>query len=192
MRNQADRQPMRSISRPDRRRYKLFGGLLAAIALSAGWAAAEEKPTGNDPNPRLSALAENTATDLGPLRLENPDGEPEENANRVTDFSGMTYDPHNHRILMFGGGHATTFTDAIYAFDFGTLAWKALYKPTPQKFYRPENLENAFWKAGGEGPYPRPVAPHLRSAVGPRPPPRIPRAAQRLWAFRRRAGDRLF
>ena len=112
------------------------------------------------PNPKLAALADNTALDLGALNLESPEGEGEESANRVTDYSGMVYDPHNHRILMFGGGHATTYTDAIYAFNFNTLAWKALYKPTPQKFYKPENLEKAFWKTGGEGPYPRPAARH--------------------------------
>jgi hypothetical protein len=121
---------------------------------------AEEQATRPKPNATLTALADNTAVDLGALNLENPVGEGEGSANRVTDYSGMVYDPHNHRILMFGGGHATTFTDTIYSFDFGKLAWHALYKPTPQKFYKPENMEKAFWKTGGEGPYPRPAARH--------------------------------
>ncbi len=112
------------------------------------------------PNPKLAGLAPGTAIDLGPLNLESPEGEGDGSANRVTDYSGMTYDPHNHRILMFGGGHATTFTDTIYAFSFETLQWKALYKPTPQKFYKPENMDKGFWKSGGEGPYPRPAARH--------------------------------
>jgi hypothetical protein len=94
------------------------------------------------------------------LHLEDPEGEGQGSANRVTDYSGMTYDEHNHRLLMFGGGHATTFTDTIYAFSFETLQWKALYKPTPQKFYKPENMDKGFWKSGGEGPYPRPIGRH--------------------------------
>ena len=127
--------------------------LCAAQSAPAGTGAAK-------PNPKLAELAAGTAIDLGPLNLESPEGEGEGSADHVTDYSGMTYDPHNHRLLMFGGGHATTFTDTIYAFSFETLQWKALYKPTPQKFYKPENMDKGFWKSGGEGPYPRPMARH--------------------------------
>lgn len=136
-----------------------FGVLLLALGrpLVTGAAAADAKPA---PNPKLTALAAGTAIDLGALSLEDPAGEEKGSANRVTDYSGMTYDQHNHRILMFGGGHATTFTDTIYAFSFDTLQWKSLYTPTPQKFYKPENMDQGFWKTGGEGPYPRPAARH--------------------------------
>jgi hypothetical protein len=141
----------------------VIAAILAAAVFnpSAAGNARAQGPTSHwTLNPKLSAVADNTALDLGALNLESPEGEGEGSANRVTDYSGMVYDPHNHRILMFGGGHATTYTDAIYAFDFNTLAWKALYKPTPRKFYKPENMEKAFWKTGGEGPYPRPAARH--------------------------------
>jgi hypothetical protein len=137
--------------------------LLATVVLVLGSAAAAEAPAktpARAQNSKLAGLADNTAIELGALKLESPEGEGEGSANRVTDYSGMTYDPHNHRILMFGGGHATTFTDTIYSFDFGTLAWSSLYKPTPSKFYKPENLDNSFWKSGGEGPYPRPIGRH--------------------------------
>ena len=33
--------------------------------------------------------------------------------------------------LMFGGGHATTYPDAVFAFDLATLKWQELYAPTP-------------------------------------------------------------
>lgn len=72
----------------------------------------------------------------------------------------MTYDPHNNRILLFGGGHATTWTDAIYAFSFSELKWSALYCPTPARFYVKENMDRGFWKAGAAGNYPRPVGRH--------------------------------
>ena len=139
-----------------------FRGVLMLAVLTPVVFAAQTAPAAAaaKPNPKLAGLAAGTAIDLGPLNLESPEGEGEGSANRVTDYSGMTYDPHNHRLLMFGGGHATTFTDTIYAFSFETLQWKALYKPTPKKFYKAENMDKGFWKSGGEGPYPRPMARH--------------------------------
>ncbi|MCW8131022.1 MAG: hypothetical protein KIS92_11790 [Planctomycetota bacterium] len=134
--------------------------LTMLLAAQLGAHAAQSAPPKPQPNPKLAALPEHTAIDLGPTKFLAPEGEGE-TADGVTDYSGMTYDPHNHRILLFGGGHATTFTDAVYAFDFETLAWKALYKPTSQRFYKKENMENGFWKAGDEGGlYPRPVGRH--------------------------------
>ena len=50
----------------------------------------------------------------------------------MTDYSGFVYDPKNHQMLAFGGGHATTMTDAIVALPLGgDLVWKSLYQPTP-------------------------------------------------------------
>ncbi|MCG3178770.1 MAG: hypothetical protein BIFFINMI_01099 [Phycisphaerae bacterium] len=110
------------------------------------------------PNPKLANLADNTVIDLGPFTWEKPAGEG--GGGAPTDYSGMVYDPHNNRILLFGGGHATTWTDAIYAFDFKDLTWKSLYTPTPARFYTKENMDRGFWKAGGAGNYPRPVGRH--------------------------------
>lgn len=143
---------------------KRAGVAILVLCLAQGFALraatpglAAPKPA---PNPKFAHLPDNTVVDLGPLKLEVPEGEGQGSGAGVTDYSGMTYDPHNHRVLMFGGGHATTFSDTIYVFDFKTLEWSSLYKPTPARFYKPENMEKAFWKAGGEGPYPRPVARH--------------------------------
>jgi len=99
------------------------------------------------PNAKLADLADNTVMDLGPFRWERPAGESP--VGSVTDYSGMTYDPHNHRILLFGGGHAATYSDAIYAFTLSDLKWRSLYTPTPAKFYKKDNMDRGFWKAGG-------------------------------------------
>jgi len=109
------------------------------------------------PNPKFD-LGDNTAAELGPFVWEKPAGEAD--SGSVTDYSGMVYDMHNHRILLFGGGHATTFTDAIYCFGFADLKWTSLYKPTPAKFYTKDNMDRGFWKAGEAGNYPRPVGRH--------------------------------
>lgn len=110
------------------------------------------------PNPKFANMESNTIIDLGPFKWERPEGEP--NANAVSSYSGMVYDAVNHRILLFGGGHAATFTDAIYSFSFETLTWEALYKPTPHKFYIEENVNKSFWTKGGSGNYPRPIGRH--------------------------------
>ena len=113
------------------------------------------------PNPKLAALKANQILDLKGTKFATPVGEPANYADRsVTDYSGMVYDPHHHRILLFGGGHSATFSDAIYAFSFQTLSWKELYTPTPSKFYKKSNMVKGFWQKGGSGPYPRPVGRH--------------------------------
>ena len=65
---------------------------------------------------------------------------------------------------MFGGGHATTFTDALFAFDFQTLTWKELWAPTPctTTGMGSGNFDrtNGAWRSGTSGPYPRPISRH--------------------------------
>jgi hypothetical protein len=115
------------------------------------------------PNARLGALGANQAIDLGRFSCTRPASDDYDCA-QVTDYSGSVYDCKNHRILMFGGGHATTFTDALFAFDFETLTWKELWAPTPctaagmgsSNFDRP----NGAWRSGPSGPYPRPLSRH--------------------------------
>lgn len=137
-------------------KHRSLSAAVLAVVLFVPAAAGGEKPK-FAPNPRLN-LPDNTAVDLGGFTWQKPAGEG--GGGSVTDYSGMTYDPHNHRILLFGGGHATTWTDAIYAFSFAELRWSALYAPTPAKFYRKENMDRAFWKAGEAGEYPRPIGRH--------------------------------
>jgi hypothetical protein len=113
------------------------------------------------PNPTLEDLADNTALDLGPTNLVGAEDE-SYNADAVTDYSGFVYDANHHLMLMFGGGHATTYTDSVYAFNFDTLAWEALYPPTPASMMVCSNFSNDLggWLSGPEGPYPRPAARH--------------------------------
>jgi len=136
----------------------MLGARLAlAFALCGSVSAADAT---RKPNARLTAIQPGHGLDLGAFVVATPAGEPENYGKGVTDYSGMVYDRWNHRILLFGGGHATTFTDAIYAFDLETLSWTALYQPTPRKFYTPDNMEKGFWKAGEQGLYPRPIGRH--------------------------------
>ncbi|HET6583036.1 MAG TPA: hypothetical protein VFG69_06310 [Nannocystaceae bacterium] len=114
------------------------------------------------PNPALADLASETALDLGPFTCEGVPGEDESLCKRATDYSGFVYDPHRHQMLLFGGGHSTTMTDAIHAFDLGdTLTWSGLYSPTPCDQMSVANLDadNGAWTMG-PGPYPRPVSTH--------------------------------
>ena len=113
------------------------------------------------PNPALADLPGNTAMDLGPTALPGPAGE-SFSADSVTGYSGLVLDMNHHQLLMFGGGHAGTFTDAIYAFSFETLSWAALYPPTPVADMVCANFNDTLggWNAGPAGPYPRPAARH--------------------------------
>ncbi len=111
---------------------------LVALALPVCAAGA-----GAAPNPTLAAIPANTALDLGSLVLETPAGS-SYNANQVTDYSGFVYDPAGHQMLMFGGGHATTHTDAVYSFSFSTLKWVSLYHPVPVSFYDAANFNATY------------------------------------------------
>ncbi len=112
-------------------------------------------------NPTLATLGDNTALDLGLFTCTDPDTGTA--CRQVTDYSGFVYDSKNHQMLMFGGGHATTMTDVLFAFDLdSTLSWKELYAPTPCNMMTASNLEPTLgaWKAGASGPYPRPLSVH--------------------------------
>ena len=140
-----------------RRTWLFVSAVLLGLACPAGAENSAAPQAKFTPNVKLD-LPANTAVELGPFSWQKPEGEGD--SGSVTDYSGMVYDPHHHRILLFGGGHATTWTDAIYAFDLTGLAWSALYAPTPARFYQPDNMDRGFWKAGAAGKYPRPVGRH--------------------------------
>lgn len=113
-------------------------------------------------HPRLAGLADNTAIELGDFMCTSP-GAGDGTCERVTDYSGFTYDSTHHQFLMFGGGHATTMTDSVFAFDLtSSLAWRELYPPTPCSAMTHGNLDsaNGAWLAGPAGPYPRPLSIH--------------------------------
>jgi hypothetical protein len=113
-------------------------------------------------NPRFAGLADGEAIDLGEFGCTSPAPDLEDCA-AVTDYSGFVYDARGHRFLMFGGGHATTMTDTVFAFDLGdTLTWIELYETTTCEFMTVANLDpvTGAWRTGPSGPYPRPLAAH--------------------------------
>jgi Kelch motif len=140
------------------RNCNLFLAIILGLAICLSLDSQASEGSNKRANPRFGALKANTVMDLGRFNWKRPAGEPR--IGRVTDYSGMTYDMHNHRILLFGGGHSTTWTDTIYVFDFKTLKWSCLYEPTAHKFYKKDNMDRSWWKAGPSGPYPRPVGRH--------------------------------
>lgn len=114
-------------------------------------------------HPRFASLADENAIDLGAFDCSEPTGEGEGQCRAVTDYSGLVYDSVSHQLLMFGGGHATTMTDTIFAFDLNdTLRWTELYEPTPCDVMVAGNLdaELGAWNMGTSGPYPRPLSIH--------------------------------
>ncbi len=132
---------------------------MAIVALILVW------PFGSalasSPNPALANLADNTAMDLGSFPCTTPLGDLN-GCEKVTDYSGFVYDQNNHQMLMFGGGHATSFTDALFSFNPDTLTWSEKYQPTPCVTMTPLNYDevNTAWKSGPSGPYPRPISRH--------------------------------
>lgn len=114
-------------------------------------------------HPRLAELADETAVDLGEFDCTAPADENDGQCRAVTDYSGLVYDEVGHQLLMFGGGHATTMTDTIFAFDLDdSLSWSELYEPTPCDQMIASNLdaELGAWIMGASGPYPRPLSIH--------------------------------
>lgn len=114
-------------------------------------------------NSLLQTIPGNTVVDLGNFSCTNPSGDTE-SCSKVTDYSGIVYDQNHHQVLLFGGGHATTFTDTVFLFDFKTLRWTEDYPPTPctSEFMNEANFSNspAAWIKGPSGPYPRPMSRH--------------------------------
>jgi hypothetical protein len=114
-------------------------------------------------NPALSGLGDETALDLGQFDCTDLDGEDPGFCRQATDYSGFVYDPRNHKMLLYGGGHSTTMTDSIHVLDLeGSLKWADLYPPTPCSQMTTANLDdvNGAWLSGPAGPYPRPVSTH--------------------------------
>lgn len=77
------------------------------------------------PNPKFVDLPDGVALDLG--RYECESRVPDFNCRTIFDFSRINYDPFNHRMLIFGGGHAATGRTDIDVFDLDTLQWRSLY-----------------------------------------------------------------
>jgi hypothetical protein len=69
----------------------------------------------------------------------------------VTDYSRMTYDPVNHQLLLWGGGHAATPRTDVLHFDLTTLTWRSGTPSTRLEDFTDANsdLDNGAWYSTG-------------------------------------------
>ncbi len=102
-------------------------------------------------HPVLAAIPPNMAFDLGAYPSYYPPGG--NNENGITDYSGFTYDTTHRCMLMFGGGHSTTFANYVMRLELTTgsaLQWKADYPRTPREAMVTTNLApQGYWKDSG-------------------------------------------
>ncbi len=113
-------------------------------------------------------MANNSLMDLGRLDQWCQDAAGSNQAcEKISDFSGFVYHATSHRMLFFGGGHATTFVDYVMRFNPDTLTFSQDYDATPCSMMKQFNLDEATagWKAGPSGPYPRPVSRHTYDLI---------------------------
>ncbi len=73
----------------------------------------------------INNLPKNVAFDLGPYECESR--VPGMRCFTITDFSRFNYDPYNHRMLMFGGGHSATSRTDLDSLNMTSLQWQSLY-----------------------------------------------------------------
>lgn len=100
-------------------------------------------PTSFTKNAKLSAIALNTALDLGAFTCPGIEGGLPDGCRRLMEYSGFTYDFHRHEMLMFGGGHATVMNNDVLRFDFGELVWKGSYTPNSCASHTAANFDSA-------------------------------------------------
>jgi hypothetical protein len=106
---------------------------------------------GFDQNPTLAGLPDNTALDLGYYDCVDRTGFWD--CRGITDYGGFVYDSDHHQMLMFGGGHATTFRDDIDVFHFDSLVWRSAYASTPCDDMTEANMHpDGHWRSTGH-PY---------------------------------------
>ncbi len=111
----------------------ISGVLALLVSAGAAMAGEDAKPPAFAANPELKGLSEKT------VKVLVPEGAYKGDAN-VLDYSGMVYDHHRHKVLAFGGGHATArFPNSVHEFDPATLKWTALTEDVPPNAYTAEN-----------------------------------------------------
>ena len=116
----------------------LFEALIAVLLLAlpaeprAGEPApAKEKKAEHEKTPELAGLAEGTVK----LISSGHTGD-----RNVLAYSGMVYDSLRHKILTFGGGHATgNFPNSVHEFDIRTMKWTQLTEDVPPSAHSAEN-----------------------------------------------------
>ncbi|MHC4914752.1 MAG: hypothetical protein ACYTGB_04605 [Planctomycetota bacterium] len=111
------------------RNCRQSGAVIALGVILTSAALAGEN--GHPQTPQLAGLADGTAK----LICAGHTGD-----RNVLDFSGTAYDPLRHKILAFGGGHATgLFPNSVHEFDLRTLKWTQLTEDVPPSAYSVEN-----------------------------------------------------
>lgn len=100
-------------------------------------------------NPTLSDMADNSFKELshaGNIAYDYADCQ-------ILSFAGMVYDERRHKILAFGGGHATAvFPNSVVEFDFSILGWNRIINNVNCiTAYTRENalLNSGYKKLGG-------------------------------------------
>lgn len=105
-------------------------------------------------HPHLVGLPDNTALDLGRYACE--ERAPGTRCQSVFDYSRFNYDPFNHRLVLFGGGHAATGRTDVDSFNLDTLTWESLYPSmTCDEIAKGDIDPRGFHRSSG-----RPVARH--------------------------------
>lgn len=113
--------PVHAEVRLHRRWRRLGPALMGLMLYGCGTVSAQSF----HPHPRLADLPDNTALDLG--RYDCASRAPGLRCRTIFAYSRINYDPYNHRILAYGGGHAATGRTDVDAFDLSSLTWSSLY-----------------------------------------------------------------
>ncbi len=122
-------------------------GSLATVVLAGSLGVASAGEPGHEPNPKLTAIAENSWEKVAGF-APAPRG--------ILAYSGGVYDSVNHRFLIFGGGHADYWGNEVCAFSPATLTWQKMYEPDARARYTNDNLDHKNGKLkDSDKPYTR-------------------------------------
>ncbi|MHC4917249.1 MAG: Kelch repeat-containing protein [Planctomycetota bacterium] len=81
-------------------------------------------------NPRLAGIPEKTAR----LVCQGHGGD-----RGVLAYSAIVYDRYRHKLLAFGGGHATSFPTSVHEFDLDALKWQEISPDVPRSEFTKAN-----------------------------------------------------
>lgn len=117
---------------------------------------------------QFASIPDNTAVLLGGYDCATRTGFSD--CRKISDYSRMIYDPFLHRLLAFGGGHASTMRDDVETYDIATRTWASDYPPTPcgeMNTVTNFNGDLGIWKSSGH-----PIARHTYDSLVmvPNPP----------------------
>ncbi len=104
---------------------------VGGTAISGDSTAGTDGGTGSA-HPLLSSIAASNALDLGAYKCVDRVGGGHESCDTIHDYSRFNYDPYNHRLVFFGGGHAATARTDVDTFDLSpdsphSLSWVSDY-----------------------------------------------------------------